>query len=136
MIDDLLLLSGNDIPFLKAGVVIHPPSIKEIAYITEKNFFTGCEMLNFSKDILINSEDKTGLENLSNFEVLMAIINEKNTQIKEQRHCLLLVLSLIFPFYQISLLRDAIELKEELENGLEEKHYIDKNNFEDFNIIL
>lgn len=136
MLDDLMLLSGNNIPFLKAGITIHPPSIKEIAYITEKNFFIGCEMLNFSKDILLNSEDKTDLENLSNFEVLMTIINEKNTQIKEQRHCLLLVLSLIFPFYQISLLRDAIELKEELENGLEEKHYIDKNNFEDFKIIL
>jgi len=28
MIDELLLLSGNDIPFPLAGVTIHPPKLK------------------------------------------------------------------------------------------------------------
>ena len=49
MIDRLLLLSGNDIPFPIARLVIHPPKIKEIAYITETRFWQGCELLKFDK---------------------------------------------------------------------------------------
>jgi len=33
MIDYLLLLSKNDIPFVEAGVLIHQPTVKEIAFI-------------------------------------------------------------------------------------------------------
>jgi hypothetical protein len=42
MENELLYLSGNDIPFEKARLIIHQPTVKEIAYIGEKNFFTGC----------------------------------------------------------------------------------------------
>jgi hypothetical protein len=35
MIDELLLISGNDIPFLTAQISVHQPKLKEIAYITE-----------------------------------------------------------------------------------------------------
>ena len=52
MLDRLLLLSGNDIPFSIARLTIHPPTIKEIAYITETRFWHGCEILNFNKEIL------------------------------------------------------------------------------------
>ena len=48
MENELLYLSGNDIPFIEAKVIIHQPTIKEIAYIGEKSFFTGCQFLNFS----------------------------------------------------------------------------------------
>jgi len=33
MIDYLLLLSKNDIPFIEAKVVVHQPTIREIAFI-------------------------------------------------------------------------------------------------------
>ena len=42
MLNDLLLLSGNDIPFTGAQLTIHQPTIKEIAYVGEENFYTGC----------------------------------------------------------------------------------------------
>ena len=45
MLNDLLLLSKNDIPFIGAQINIHQPTIKEIALIGEDNFFSGCEML-------------------------------------------------------------------------------------------
>ena len=57
MINDLLLLSGNDIPFIPAQITIHQPTIKEIAYLGEDTFFTGVQLLNFSKNIL-SEEDK------------------------------------------------------------------------------
>ena len=47
--NELLLLSGNDIPFYSAKVNIRQPKIKEIALIGEENFFVGCHLLNFSK---------------------------------------------------------------------------------------
>ena len=33
MLNKLLLLSGNDIPFVEAQMIIHQPSLKEIAYV-------------------------------------------------------------------------------------------------------
>ena len=44
MNNDLLLLSGNDIPFVGAQLTIHQPTIKEIAYIGEEAFY-GCNQL-------------------------------------------------------------------------------------------
>ena len=52
MLDELLLLSGNDIPFPIARLTIHQPRLKEIAYITEERFWPGCEYLKFDKDFL------------------------------------------------------------------------------------
>ena len=42
-IDDLLLMSGEDVPFLGAKVNIHQPRLKEISLIGETNFFTGSQ---------------------------------------------------------------------------------------------
>ena len=56
MIDDLLLISGNDIPFAEARLSIHQPSLKEIAYITEQRFWFGCEILRFDKENLSEEE--------------------------------------------------------------------------------
>ena len=50
--NDLLFLSGNDIPFIEAQLIIHQPTIKEIGLIGEEVFFTGCQLLNFSKNLL------------------------------------------------------------------------------------
>ena len=76
MLNDLLLLSKNDIPFIGAQINIHQPTIKEIALIGEENFFSGCEMLNFSKEIL-SEQDRINLAKLTNFEILMSIMNDK-----------------------------------------------------------
>jgi len=54
MIDELLLLSGNDIPFPEARLTIHQPRLREIAYITEQRFWLGCELLKFNKEFLLD----------------------------------------------------------------------------------
>jgi len=54
MIDELLLLSGNDIPFPEAKLTIHQPTLKEIAYLTETHFWHSCEILKFDKEVLID----------------------------------------------------------------------------------
>ena len=42
MMNELLLLSGNESPFVEGSITIHVPTIGEIAYIGEEAFFSGC----------------------------------------------------------------------------------------------
>lgn len=74
---DLALMTGIDIPFPEAEITLHQPTIKEIAFLGEDVFFSGCEILNFSKDIL-EEKDKISLENKSDFDILIAILRERN----------------------------------------------------------
>ena len=135
MVSDLLLLSGNDIPFVQAQVVIHQPTIKEISYIGDSAFFTGCQYLNFSKQIL-NEEDKNHLDKLSDFEVLMVMMKSDDLTMKKYKVCMELVLSLLFPNYRIGFLPSSIMLSCQQEDGKWENHLIDKDNFDSFKQIL
>lgn len=130
MDNELLLLSGNDIPFIEAQVTIHQPTIKEIAYIGEEAFFTGCELINFSKNIL-PEQDKVNLEDKTNFDILIAILRERNAVMQKNRNCVEMVLALIFPWYTIDITSDAIVLEKE-----EERHLINNDNFETFKTIF
>ena len=124
-LDPLLLFSGNDIPFISCGVTIHHPTIKEIAYLGEDTFFTGYQMLLISKNIL-SQEDKVNLETLTNFDILIAILEEHNAVIQKNRNCIQMVLMLLFPEYEIILKKDVIILKKENE---------EKNSNDNFDII-
>lgn len=136
MINNLLLLSGNDIPFLNGQVNIHQPTIKEIAYIGEETFFTGCQLLNFSKDML-DVEDNINLENISNFEVLMSIINDKNPSSMIQRTNISLLLTILFPEHEIHIMPQYIFLiKRNSEGELIEQGFVNKDNFEEFKKII
>ena len=130
MVNDLLLLSGNDIPFVPAQITIHQPTIKEIAYLGEETFFTGCQLLNFSKNIL-SEEDKLNLEERTNFDILIAILREQNAVMQKNRNCVNMVLALIFPEYEISFEKDCIKLKKE-----NEEHKIDNSNYEEFKSVI
>lgn len=132
MLNDLLLLSGNDIPFSEAQVIIHQPTIKEIAYIGEDAFFTGCGMINFSKDNLVE-QDKVNLENTTNFDILIAILRERNAVMQKNKDCVEMVLALIFPNYTISITKDGIVLKRIDES---ETHLINNDNFDKFKEIF
>lgn len=131
MVNDLLLLSGNDIPFIEGQITIHQPTIKEIAYIGEEAFYTGCELLNFSKDIL-PEEDKINLESRTNFDILIAILGEQNAVMQRNRNCVEMLLALMFPLYSIKFSQTAIEFSRDGE----ETHYITNDNFEPFKKIL
>ena len=130
MNNDLLLLSGNDIPFVGAQLVIHQPTIKEIAYIGEETFFSACELFNFSKNIL-SEEDKVLLEDKTNFDILIAILREQNAVMQKNRNCIELVLALLFPGYENQVEKDGIILRKE-----NQEHKIDNNNYEEFKSIV
>ena len=132
MINELLLLSGNEIPIEELNLLLHPPTIKEIACIGEEKFFSGCEFLRFSKNKL-SSEDRNRLENISNFEIIMSIMREKNPSVQINKTCALMVLSLLFPTYQIRIDEKNMRIIFK-QNELE--LFLDKNNYDIFVKIL
>jgi xanthosine utilization system XapX-like protein len=62
----LALMAGTDIPIPELQLVIHQPTIKEIALIGDIDFFVGVQCLNVNKN-MINIEDETLLTDRNNF---------------------------------------------------------------------
>lgn len=124
----LLLKSKNDIPFFEGQVNIHQPTINEISLINEENFHIGVRFLAFDKNEL--NEDNLDLEKMSDFDILMSIINERNSSYRMKTS---MVLTLLFPDYHPTFLKDKIILANE-KNGNKE---INQRNFDSFkeNII-
>lgn len=114
-IDNFLLINGQDIPLLDSNIIIHQPTIKEIAnvFLTEMNFFTGYEFMFFSKDKLTQQEINI-LQNISDFDILLMLLNSINeSQMKEQLQCFENFLSLIFKDYKIQIEEEHILLKKD-----------------------
>ena len=130
--DELLLLSGNDIPFPEARLTIHQPRLKEIAYITEQHFWLGCELLKFNKDFLLD-QDKVDLSNMSNFNIIMTMIQEKSLESQQARINVASVLTLLFPTSEIILGKKTIQLRNHQTGEVGE---INNQNFETFKQIL
>ena len=128
MDNELLLLSSNDIPFLEAQVNIHQPTLSEISLIGEESFFSGCQFLNFSKSIL-NLEDKTDLEDRSDFEIFMSIMC--SSEKLDYKNNAMMVLTLLFPTSQIKLMPNELVLMNK--NGLSR---INSTNFDAFKDII
>lgn len=133
MVFDLALATGIDIPFPELKISIHQPTMKEISYIGEENFFLGCEILNFSKNKFLNDEDRINLEDKTNFQIFMTVLKENSPSAQKSRICATMVLSLIFPEYKFSFRKDCIALAKEGEN---ECYFINDDNFELFKEIL
>lgn len=127
--NNLALLTGADIPFKEGKLLIHQPTLKEIAMIGEDDFFIGCGLLTISKNIL-NSQDKIDLDKINDFNIFMSIINgtmgiDKNLQ--KNIDCAFNVLYLLFPTLDIKAEKDKLIIGE---------GYIDKTNFSEFKNIL
>ena len=82
MINELLLLSKNDIPFIEGHAVIHNPTMNEIALIGERAFNIGTQFLNFSKELL-SSKDKNDLEDKSDFDIFMSVMSAMNIELMQ-----------------------------------------------------
>lgn len=136
MLNDLILLSGVDIPLKEAALVIHQPRIKEIALIGENNFFTGYELLKFSKDSL-TSEDKARLGNQTDFDIIMSIINDKQTpEFQKNTVCTLMLLTILFPEYEIQLNKKDITFIKRQDEQEVFKTCLNNANYESFKQIL
>ena len=132
MINELQLLAGTDIPFPEAQLIIHQPTLKEISYIGEDNFFYGVELLKISKDVL-NTEDKISLSNYSDFDILMQIIeNQSNDEIlKKSIDSMFYIYMILFPDYQINIENHQFAFIKD-----DKKTFINSTNFNKFKEII
>lgn len=125
---NLRLQAGTDIPLPWLGASIHQPTIKEIAFVGEENFFMGCEILTFSK-LKLSFEEQQRLQSYSDFDILMAILSNKEVS-QDTLHAHLL-LQLIFPGMEVNFKYNCIEL-----TSGEDKVEVNNQNFVQFKFIL
>ena len=117
----LALMCGIDIPIPELQTTIHQPSIKEISYIGEQDFFIGIQMLCVKKEMYI--QDESLLANTTNFQIFMTIMKEQETQ--DKKEAVKALFQLIFPNMQVIFTPMSILLNKEGQQAL-----IDENNFE------
>jgi hypothetical protein len=60
---------------------LHQPTIAEIGYIGDTDFFIGLQTIGLYKNMYI--QDKDVLENINNFQIFMMIMKEKETADKK-----------------------------------------------------
>ena len=123
----LALMAGTDIPIPECQLILHQPTIKEIAYVGEKDFFTGLQCLCIDKEMCF--QDNSLLANTTNFQIFMTVMNEKETADKKQ--AVIAVLNILFPQYKVLLTPRALVLSSDQGSPM-----IDDNNFEALQNIL
>ena len=117
----LALMCGTDIPVPECQIIIHQPSIKEIALIGESDFFSGIQCLCLNKSMFV--KDESDLANTSNFQIFMTIMSEKEAA--DKKFAVQKVCTLLFPKYKVSFTPRSIMII-----GGETPIMIDENNFE------
>lgn len=117
----LALLTGVDIPIQECQLIMHQPTIKEISYIGETDFFIGVQTLGLNKTMFL--QDKDVLDDVNNFQIFMTVINEKETE--DKKRAVKQVLKISFPKYNVMFTPRSLIFQHESGNVT-----IDENNFE------
>lgn len=117
----LALMCGIDIPIPECQLTIHQPRIKEIAFIGEKDFFTGIQCLCLNKSMFV--KDESLLDTSTNFQIFMTIMSEK--QAADKKAAVQQVLTLLFPSLNV-----AITPRSLMFLGGDAPIIIDEGNFE------
>lgn len=93
----LALMCGTDIPIPECQLVAHQPRVNEIALIGETEFFIGLQTISVNKNMITSGE--SDLLDITNFQIFMTIMNEKETADKKQ--AVLSLFQLVFPQYKV-----------------------------------
>ena len=120
-------MAGTDIPVPECQVVLHQPSISDISFVGEEDFFIGVQTLCLSKTMFI--EDERVLEEVNNFQIFMTVMNDKSTA--DKKAAVKKVLSLVLPKYTIMITPKTILVKDNIDSFM-----IDEDNFEPFQEAL
>lgn len=123
----LALMCGSDIPIPELQMAIHQPTLKEISYIGEEDFFMAIQCLQISKNMFI--KDNSLLESTTNFQIFMMVMSEKETQ--DKKKAVVQLFELIFPGYKITFTPNSILF---IKDG--NSVFLDENNFDIFQECL
>lgn len=117
----LALMAGSDIPIPECKLILHQPSIKDISFMGEETFFKGVQTVSLYKSMF--TQDKGVLDNVSNFQIFMTVINDKETADKKEAVQQLFLLT--FPQYKIMFSPRSLIFQKE-----SEMITIDESNFD------
>lgn len=120
-------MAGTDIPVPECKIVLHQPTIFEISFVGEEEFFIGIQTLCLSKTMFI--EDERVLEQVNNFQIFMTVMNDKTTA--DKKAAVKKVLSLVLPKYTVMITPKTILVKDNADSFM-----IDEDNFEPFQEAL
>ena len=118
----LALMTGIDIPIEQCQLIMHQPTIKEISFLGERDFFVGVQTLCLYKSMFMD-EGKSALESITNFQIFMTIVSNKETQ--DKKESVKKVLMLIFPNYKILFTPKSLIFADDSGN-----HIVDDSNFD------
>ena len=122
------LICGIDLPIPECQLIAHQPTISEIAFVGEADFFIGVQALCLYKSMFI--EDKTLSDDITNFQIFMTIMMDKES--KKQKNAVNMVLKLCFPDYKILITPNSLIFNKEGQSGI----MIDEKNFDSLQAIL
>lgn len=117
----LALMCGTDIPIEECQLIAHQPTMKEIALIGEKEYFVALQTLTVNKNMISSGEND--LLDITNFQIFMTIMNEKETV--DKKEAVLSLFQLVFPQYKIIFSPRSIIFNSEGNSIM-----IDEDNFE------
>lgn len=120
----LALMVGIDIPIPELQIAVHPPTIRDIAFMGENEFFQTMQYICLDKEQLI--QDETILSSYTNFQVLMKVLQQSKD--KSKKDLIKTFLLLLFPEYSSVILPNGIILSSESHSPVR----IDDSNFEIF----
>ena len=124
----LALELGSDIPIPECQLVLHQPTMKDIAFMGEHEFFVGVQTLTLHKSMFMD-KDKGVPESITNFQIFMTIVNGKETA--DKKEIVKQLFLIIFPKYKVLFTPNSILFQDD--NG---NHMVDANNFESLQEIL
>lgn len=90
----LALITGVDIPIPELQLVLHQPSCKEIGMFGEQNFVSSASLICAKKESLV--EDESLLKNITDFQILIEVINQY-----KKKADITTFFSLLFPSYKL-----------------------------------
>ena len=117
----LALMTGIDFPLSDCALIVHQPTIKELSYIGETDFFMGIQLLCVNKSMYETEE--VDLSEVTNFDIFMQLMDQP--ELKEQRELVKQALNMLFPKYQILITPRSILFNQEGNSFM-----LDERNFE------
>lgn len=123
-------MTGVDIPIPDLQLTIHQPTIKEISYLGELEYFSALQTICFNKATLIaaNPKGASRLSNMNDFQIFMTLISSMDSQeVNQRKNQICSVLTIFFPGYTIQFLPTGLYL-----SNVQSKHSItiNENNFQ------
>ena len=123
----LALMAGSDIPIPECQLTLHQPTIKEISFMGEEDFFKGVQCLCLHKTMFV--EDKDALSNINNFQIFMTMMMDKETV--DKKNSVLQLLTILFPKYKVMITPRSL-----LFQGDGDSHMVDESNFEQMQEVI